>query len=144
MLLQQLNRSDAEKVFVIAQNVSGATASQGHLACWDPRAATASLGNAVTSPVTSNLKAFAGVFDADTSSDAYGLVQVFGFRSSIAVAAAGINNAVLSAAGFMLGPITGQNSASSSYAGSAGGIGIACMDFAVSNTGWAAGLIRAL
>lgn len=141
MLLQQLNRSDAEKVFIIAQNTAGETVSQGALVCFNPRVGSASLGNAVAKPVTSNLGAFAGCMDSDTAADAYGLVQVFGFRASVACAAAGINAAVLSAAGHNIGPITGSYSGSSN---AVSGVGIVLMDFAVSNTGWASGLIRAL
>ena len=67
MQLQQLNRTDAEKVFVIGQNVSTGTTVGNTLVCWESIVATASLGNAFNKPATSNLNLFAGVIDADAA-----------------------------------------------------------------------------
>lgn len=145
MLLQQLNRSDAEKVFIIVMNASGVTVTQGALACFDART-TNSLGNAVMQPITSNLAAFAGCFDADLAADAFGLVQVYGYRASVAVRPAGLNEAVITASGIQLGPITGAWSAQSQLLGPIGSFHgpIVLLDPAVSNLGWAKGFIRAL
>ena len=139
MLLQQLNRSDAEKVFIIAQAI-GVGFTQGQLVCFSPTCATASLGNAVGKANVSNVNLFAGCMDSDTAVDAYGLVQVYGYRASIACASAGADGDSNGNAGDGFGPITGAFSASSN---AISGVGVVLMQF-TSTTGWASGLIRAL
>lgn len=108
MLLQQLNRTDAEKIFVIGQNVSSGTLTGNSLVCWEGViASTVSLGNAFMSPITSNLTLFAGVLDADVASNAWQLIQAYGARTSIA---AFISNVSHSCAGYVLGPVAGLGS----------------------------------
>lgn len=139
MLLQQLNRSDAEKVFIIVQNAGGATVTQGALACFDPRT-TNSLGNAVMQPQTSNLGAFAGVFDSDLAADAFGLVQVYGYRSSVVVH---VGAASISANGLIIGPLNGCWSGQST--GRTFGLGpVVVLENDLSGPGWVKGFIRAL
>ena len=140
MQLQQLNRSDAEKVFIIVQNRSGVTATQGALAGFDYSAATASLGNAVATPATSNLALFAGVLDADAAADAYVLAQVYGYRASIVVH---VGAASVSAAGLLIGPLNACWSGQSSGRTFAMGP-IAVFDNDISGPGWVRGFIRAL
>ena len=140
MLLQQLNRGDAEKVFIMVQNVSGVTTTQGAMACFAILPATASLGNAVATPATSNLPLFCGVFDADLASDAYGLAQVYGYRASVVVNVGGQSQ---SAAGGRIGP------ANASWTGQTNGLTFALgpvviIDNDLSGSGWARGFIRAL
>lgn len=141
MLLQQLNRSDAEKVFVIGQNVSTATTVGNTLVCWESIVATASLGNAFNQPATSNLNLFAGVLDADAATNAYQLVQVYGYRDSIAGQFA--VNVSASAAGMILGPVAGQASGHSNGQSFAFGP-IMGMQNATSGVGFYRGFVRAL
>lgn len=141
MLLQQLNRTDAEKVFVIGQNVSSGTIPGNSLVCWEGViAATASYGNAFMSPITSNLSLFAGVLDSDTATGAFNLIQAYGARASIA---AFVSNVSHSTAGYVLGPVAGLGSAQSQ--GKSFQFGpIVVMDNALSGEGWVRGFIRAL
>ena len=141
MLFQQLNRGDAEKVFVIGQNVSSGTLSGNNLVCWEGViAATASYGNAFMSPITSNLPLFAGVLDGDAATMAYQLIQVYGFRASIACF---ISNVSHSSAGYVVGPIAANNSAQTQ--GKSFQFGpIVIFDNAVSGEAYLRGFIRAL
>ena len=91
MLFPSLNRSDAEKVFISCRNISGATVSAGIPVEWD--VVTATDGNAVTAAKSGSLSGlFAGVTDASMTDSAYGLVQVYGFRTSAYVSAASAGN----------------------------------------------------
>lgn len=107
MLLKQLNRNDAEKIFVPVQNVQGETMTAGVFVCWDWRNAT-SHGNAVIKPTTSTIPLFAGVLagrDLETNTDlpanSFGLVQVYGPNTSVAY---NVGAASVSAAGVWLIP----------------------------------------
>lgn len=92
MLFQQLNRSDAEKVFISVRNITGATVSAGIPVEWD--VVTATDGNSVTAAKSGSLAGlFAGVTDASMADSAYGLVQVYGYRQSAYVSAASAGNA---------------------------------------------------
>lgn len=141
MLLQQLNRTDAEKVFVIGQNVSSGTLTGNTLVCWEGViASTVSLGNAFMQPITSNLTLFAGVLDGDAATNSWQLIQAYGARASIA---AFISNVSHSAAGYVLGPVAGNVSAQSQ--GKSFQFGpIVCFDNAVSGESYVRGFIRAL
>lgn len=143
MLIQQLIRSDAEKVFVIGQNVSTATTLGNTLVCWEPIVAAASLGNAFNQPNTSNLAAFAGVLDADAAANAYQLVQVYGYRSSVA-GAVNTTATSVSAAGIVVGPVAAKVSFASNGA-SFGGLGpMVVMQNDISGSGYFGTFIRAL
>src|SRR5512135_1023139 len=80
MLFKRLNRSDAEKVFIIAQNVSGSTMTAGYSCVFDVGASVD--GVRVTQASSTDLQAFAGVADSDIANNAYGKVQIYGYRSS--------------------------------------------------------------
>lgn len=140
MLLQQLNRGDAERVFIIIQNRSGVSSTQGAMACFDYSALAASLGNAIATPATSNLALFAGVLDADIAADGYNLCQVYGYRASIVV---NVGGASVSSAGLLIGPLNACWSGNSN--GRTFGLGpIAVFDNDLSGSGWVRGFIRAL
>ena len=62
MLIAQVNREDSVKIFVEAQNVSGAKLSVGQAVCFDWRNAT-SHGNAVAGPTASTITLFLIVMD---------------------------------------------------------------------------------
>ena len=145
MLIQQLASSQADAVFIVGQNVSNVTLSGNTLVCFESYgtlASNVSYGNAVNSPSTSNVAAFAGVLNADVVSNAFGLVQVYGARQSIAMypSKAAVS---LSAQGFIVGPLAGQVSAQSN--GSSFALGpIVVLSNDISGVGFFAGLIRAL
>ena len=141
MQIQQLNRTDAEKVFVVGQNVSTGTTVGNTLVCWESIVATASLGNAFNKPATSNMALFAGVIDADAAADAYQLVQVYGYRASVAGNTATVVS--ISGAGLILGPIAGSASFQSN--GQSFGFGpLVLMQNATSGVGYWGCFIRAL
>jgi hypothetical protein len=79
MLFQRLNRTDAEKVFIIVKNISGGTMTANYPAVWDISSPD---GIAVSKPATATLSLFVGIADADIAEQAYGLVQVYGYRAS--------------------------------------------------------------
>lgn len=91
MIFKQSNRSDAEQIFIVCRNVSAATISAGIPVEWDVVVATD--GNAVTAAKSSSFSGlFAGINDASLADSAYGLVQVYGFRTSAYVSAASAGN----------------------------------------------------
>lgn len=83
MLFSRINRSDAEKIFIIAQNVSGSTMTAGYAAAFDTGASAD--GVRVSQPTSAAVNAFAGVADEDIANNAYGRIQVYGYRSSVYV-----------------------------------------------------------
>ena len=109
MLFKRISRSDAETVFIVVQNVSGSTITQGYGCVFDVSASVD--GVRVTKAQAADMQAFAGVADADIASAAYGLVQVYGYRSAASIysstgsSAAG-DNLVVVAAQWGLTPAT--------------------------------------
>jgi hypothetical protein len=78
MLLQRVNRTDAEKVFTICQNVAGATITAGYAAVWDGSSPD---GVKVTKPATATLSLFVGLANSNIADSSYGLFQVYGYKS---------------------------------------------------------------
>ena len=145
MLIQQLASSQADAVFIVGQNVSNVTLSGNTLVCFEGAGnlvSSVSYGNAVNSPSTSNVGLFAGVLNADLAANAFGLVQAFGARQSIALAV-GSTAVSYSALGLVLGPAAGKVSAQSN--GTTFGLGpIVVLQNDISGAGFYCGLIRAL
>jgi len=145
MLIQQLASSQADAVFIVGQNVSNTTLSGNTLVCFEGAGnlvSSVSYGNAVNSPSVSNVGAFAGVLNADLVSNAFGLIQAYGARQSIA-AAVGSTAVSYSAQGLVLGPVAAKASAQSN--GTTFALGpIVLIQNDVSGSGFFAGLIRAL
>ena len=81
MLFKRISRSSAETVFVVVQNVSGSTLTAGYSCVFDVGASVN--GVRVTQASSTDLNAYAGVADADIADSGYGLVQAYGYRSSI-------------------------------------------------------------
>lgn len=79
MIFQRINREDAEKVFIIAYNVAGATITANYPAVWDISTAD---GVRVSKPATATLSLFVGLANKDIADSAYGLFQVYGYRAS--------------------------------------------------------------
>ena len=83
MLFQRVNRTDAEKVFVVAYNASGGAFTIGQAVAWD--CGTSADGIRVTTPATATLSAFAGLCNAGIANGAYGLLQVYGYNANASV-----------------------------------------------------------
>lgn len=79
MLFQRINRTDAEKVFALFQNVAGATVSYGASVVLDSSTAD---GVKVKTPATATLSLLVGVAAEAIADSAYGKVQVYGFMAS--------------------------------------------------------------
>lgn len=80
MLFQRVNRTDAEKVFVVCYNASGGAFTIGQAVVWD--CGTSADGIRVTTPATATLSAFAGLCNAGIANGAYGLIQVYGYNAN--------------------------------------------------------------
>lgn len=102
MQFQRINRTDAEKVFAIYQNVAGATITANYPAVWDTSTAD---GVRVSKPATAALSLFVGLANADIADSAYGLFQLYGYRASGYVTNS-TNQAI--AAGDILIPVNAQ------------------------------------
>jgi len=105
MLFTQLNRSDAEKIFIICKNTSGGTLAANVPVFFETDAV--SDGNAVSQMVAGAAHLFAGINDASLTDGSYGLVQVYGARTS-AVAIAG-ESTVSFVPGTQFVGVAGQN-----------------------------------
>lgn len=156
MLLNQLNRQDAEKIFVTVQNANGSKLSVGQFVCWDYRNTT-SLGSAVAAPATSTVALFAGVVAggsatySDIATNAYGLVQAYGVHGSVAY---NVGAASLSAAGQWLIPVAALYSGQTNRLSSAVfgwtsealiySRGAVLLNNDLSATGWTNAFVRAL
>jgi hypothetical protein len=99
MLFKRVSRSAPEVVYIVAQNVAGATLTAGYSACFDVGASVD--GVRVTQPSTVALNSFAGVADSDIANNAYGLLQVYGYRASTYI----YSSTGSSAAGDILGTV---------------------------------------
>jgi hypothetical protein len=80
MLFKRIARTSPEQVFVVVKNVSGSTVTAGYSVVWDLSASVD--GVRVTRANTATRNCFAGVADADIANGEYGLIQVYGYRSS--------------------------------------------------------------
>ena len=80
MLFKRISRSNPEVVYMVVQNVSGSTITAGYHCGFDVGASVD--GVRVTQSVTATLQAYAGCADSDITNNSYGLIQVYGYRSS--------------------------------------------------------------
>lgn len=104
MLFQQLNRSDAEKVFIIGKNTSGSTVSAGAPLYFETDAVTDGNSVSAVNGILEGLGNFAGICHAQLSNSSYGLLQVYGFRQSAYISAASAGCAI----GIPLLPVASQ------------------------------------
>lgn len=103
MLFQRINRGDAEKMFIIVQNVSAATISSGAAVVWD---ITSSVdGVRVTKPATATLSLLVGATAEAIADSSYGKVQVEGYNSQVYVTN---DTSQAIAAGDILVPVNAQ------------------------------------
>ena len=88
MIFQRVNRSDPEKIFIVAYNsYSTASLTNGQAAMWD--VATDYNGVSVTKPVSIATQlggsSMAGIVAETIAAGSYGLVQVYGYHSAVRV-----------------------------------------------------------
>lgn len=103
MLFKRLNRDLAEAVFIIGENNEGSTIPKDAAVQLD---LTSDIdGVKVRQPDTGQLAAFLGVADQAIANDGFGLIQVFGYRSSSIM----FQTDTSVAAGAPIGPVAGQN-----------------------------------
>ena len=80
MLFKRISRASAEVAYIVAKNVSGSTMTAGYHCVFDVGASAD--GVRVTQASTADLNAYAGIVDSDIADAGYGLIQVYGYRSS--------------------------------------------------------------
>jgi len=80
MLFKRTSRDNPEVAYIVVKNVSGSTMTAGYSCVFDVE--TNVDGVSVSQADAADLQAFAGVVDADIANGAFGLAQVYGFRSS--------------------------------------------------------------
>lgn len=105
MQLQQINRDDAEKIFLSIQNISGDTISGNYavnLAC-DGSSVD---GIGAIAPVAASFPGWVGVADADIADTGYGRSQIWGYRDSVLISHEGTSVTVT--IGDCLHLVTGQ------------------------------------
>ena len=102
MLFKRVNRTDPEQIFVVVFNNEGATLSANNT-CQLEMASASVDGVKARQPDTGNLFAFIGIVDAAIVDQAYGLVQVYGYRSTVTVFQTGTSQAT----GAALVPVAG-------------------------------------
>ena len=81
MIFQRLNRSDPEKVFMVARNSEGATQNADDVCSWETASASID-GTRVRQPDTSTAGNVVGIVDAAITDGSYGLVQIYGYRTT--------------------------------------------------------------
>ena len=85
MIIQQLNREDAEKIQIVVRNVDGGgSITTGLGAALVATAASGNGLNAVRSTVALS-NAFAGIAAQDIAINAYGLITAWGYAASVAI-----------------------------------------------------------
>jgi len=104
MIFQRVNRTDPERVFVVMEGNEAGIAADDVV----PLELTAASvdGVKIRQPDTANLLAVVGVADAAIASGSYGLVQVYGYRSTSRI---GPTNATQTSLGQALTPVAGQD-----------------------------------
>lgn len=102
MMFQRVSRTNPEQVFIVVQNVSGSTLTAGYSCVFDVSASVD--GVRVTQASATDLQGFAGVADEDIADNAYGRIQVYGYRTSAFI----LSSTGSSAAGDVLSPAAGS------------------------------------
>ena len=80
MLFKRATRTQPETIFMVVQNVHAGTITAGYSCVFDTGASAD--GVRVTQATTAAFGAYAGVADVDIAANAYGLIQVYGYRAS--------------------------------------------------------------
>lgn len=85
MLFQQLNRTDAEKVFIIVKNTSGGTLAANVPVYFETDEQSDGIAVSQMAPTIGANLLFAGINHASLADEGFGLVQVYGRRTSAVV-----------------------------------------------------------
>ena len=83
MLIQQLNRTDAERIQIVVRNVDGSGSITTGMAVAFVVTAASGNGNAAIKAIDTAGPNFAGVAVQDIAINAYGLVTAFGYAASV-------------------------------------------------------------
>ncbi len=148
MQFQRANRTDAEKVFLVATNVDADSITLGYLAGYAIGGNSFDGANVVKmdSDTTANLPGFIGVAVQDIASNDSGLFQCWGFAASVYLSNTGTSVTINQGDPLVPGAgAGGATSAAPTYAN--GGLKyILCSNppLTLSSTGYASGLIRCL
>ena len=103
MLFKRLNQSDPERVFAVFQaNAAGIAADD--VVQLELTAASVD-GVKIIQPTTAQVHATVGIADAAIANAAYGLVQIYGYRSTSRILSSGASLTL----GVALGAIAGQD-----------------------------------
>lgn len=81
MMFSRVNRTNPERVFMVVRNSEGGTLNADAVAAWETASASVD-GVRVRQPDTSHAGSITGVVDAAITDGSYGLVQIFGYRST--------------------------------------------------------------
>lgn len=88
MQIQKVNRTDAEKVFIVIQNVDGASITTGYAARYVGGAAAEIVSTdgvqAVKLDAESTWASFAGIAMQDIAVNGFGRTQIWGYNGSVA------------------------------------------------------------
>lgn len=104
MLWKRLNRTDAEQCFIVVLNNEGAAIKKDQTVQLEPASASVD-GVRVRDMDTGNLFLFVGIADAEIADGAYGLIQIYGYRSSSIV----FQTDTSQTTGLPLVPVAGQD-----------------------------------
>jgi len=81
MLFKRLNRDTPERVFIVTRNSEGATITIDSVVQWETASASVD-GVRVRAPDASHAGSITGIMDAALTNTSYGLVQIYGYRST--------------------------------------------------------------
>jgi hypothetical protein len=105
MLFKRLNREQPEQIFIVVQNTIGSGTAMVANGVAQLDITTAVDGVKAVVPTTAGLWCFLGIIDAAIADQDYGLVQVYGYRSSSIL----FQTDTTQAAGLPLLPVNAQN-----------------------------------
>lgn len=148
MQIQQVNRTDAEKVYLSVTNVEASSLTQGYLV------ALAIGGNSfdgvaavlAASGTAANLPGFVGVAAADITSQSAGRVLAWGFAASVFLSNVGTSLTIAQGSPLVPGAVAGGAfSLAPTYAASGFKFILASnVPAAISASGYVSGLVRCL
>lgn len=107
MQIQQLNRTDAEKVFILVKNVDGTGSMTTGLAVCIAEAGASIDGVSATLSTAAKWKGFVGIAAQDIAINSFGLVQSYGFAASVQISGVGTSITVTAGDVLKAGAITG-------------------------------------
>ena len=84
MIFKRISRADPERVFIVAKNGYASTITNGQPVQWDMAAADGVTVD-ICGAAFKRMSAFAGIVAESILTATYGLVQVYGYHSSVPV-----------------------------------------------------------